>query len=127
MQICANTFQTISTVTLPVPTLEAEKLEALDAWLRAVLWESTLPLPAPSELAAASSKFEIHRLKGRIQLTNGSVKLLQGVREVFELIDEADSSRGSEGDRMEVDGKIVLIGRGLGEKAFKESLRSAVG
>lgn len=118
---------TISTITLPVPTLEAEKLEALDAWLRAVLWESTLPLPAPFELAAASSKFEIHRLKGRIQLTNGSVKLLQGVREVFELIDEADSPRGSEGNRMEVDGKIVLIGRGLGEKAFKESLRSAVG
>lgn len=118
---------TISTVTLPVPTLEAEKLEALDAWLRAVLWESTLPLPTPSELAAASSKFEIHRLKGRIQLTNGSVKLLQGVREVFELIDEAGSPRGSEGDRMEVYGKIVLIGRGLGEKAFKESLRLAVG
>jgi len=49
------------------------------------------------------------------------------VREVFELIDEAGSPRGSEGDRMEVDGKIVLIGRGLGEKAFKESLRLAVG
>ena len=55
------------------------------------------------------------------------MKLLQGVREVFELIDEADSPCGSEGDRMEIDGKIVLIGRGLGEKAFKESLRSAVG
>ena len=55
------------------------------------------------------------------------MKLLQGVREVFELIDEADGPRGSEGDRVEVAGKIVLIGRGLGEKAFRESLRLAVG
>ncbi|OCL02604.1 vitamin b12 biosynthesis, cobw-like protein [Glonium stellatum] len=118
---------TISTVTLPIPVLEVEKLEALDAWLRAVLWESTLPLATSSETAVTSPKFEIHRLKGRMQLTNGSVKLLQGVREVFELLDEADSSRGAGGYRMPVDGKIVLIGRGLEEEVFKESVRSAVG
>lgn len=47
--------------------------------------------------------------------------MVQGVREVFEIVDL--DRGGSEGG---VEGKLVLIGRGLDEGAFGGSLRACL-
>ncbi|KAI5463351.1 CobW/HypB/UreG, nucleotide-binding domain-containing protein [Mariannaea sp. PMI_226] len=72
---------TISTVAISVGRLRPAQLHDVDRWLRAVLWDSKLP---DTEEAAT---FEIHRSKGRLVLDSGEVKILQGVREVFEIVD----------------------------------------
>ncbi|KAF5666205.1 NOT2 family [Fusarium heterosporum] len=72
---------TISTVTIPVDQLQPEQLETVDRWLRSILWDNKLPE------AKQDGDFEIHRSKGRLVFANGEVKMLQGVREVFEIND----------------------------------------
>ncbi|KAF5020986.1 hypothetical protein F66182_6967 [Fusarium sp. NRRL 66182] len=63
---------TISTVTIPVARLEPGQLDAVDRWLRSVLWDNKLPE------AKGEGDFEIHRSKGRLVFANGDVKMLQG-------------------------------------------------
>ncbi|KAI9692889.1 MAG: hypothetical protein M1822_004883 [Bathelium mastoideum] len=162
----------ISTITLSLPSISRDSIEHVDAWLRAVLWERTLPFSstdtdnaravasgrteaAPSsglsttsaipasvlssdkQTAASptlperalSSGFEVYRLKGKIALKDGTKKILQGVREVFEMLDAKDiaddGGEGGRSDRGKDSGKIVLIGHGLRarEDEFQESLR----
>ena len=48
--------------------------------------------------------------------------MIQGVREVFEIVD-LDTGKGRESGR---EGKLVLIGRGLDGEAFGESLRGCL-
>ncbi|KAI9821297.1 MAG: hypothetical protein M1827_004033 [Pycnora praestabilis] len=122
---------TISTTTLPLPALNPTQLPSLDAWLRSILWDSHLPLPRTnrppspppphSSSSQPKSTFEIHRLKGLIPLTDGSTKMIQGVREVFEIIDVRDGAKGQGGEQAK-GGKIVLIGRGLEDFDWSESL-----
>ncbi|KAH2966603.1 hypothetical protein KXV49_001390 [Aspergillus fumigatus] len=57
------------------------------------------------------NNFEIHRLKGILALQDGSCKIIQAVREVFEIRDSEPTTRGGG------DCKLVLIGRGLGQDA----------
>ncbi|KAL6232965.1 hypothetical protein BDW75DRAFT_216447 [Aspergillus navahoensis] len=119
----------ISTIALNHPTLQPSKIPLVDAWLRSVLWDSTLPLPSGSE--AQSPSFDIHRLKGILVLSDGSSKIIQAVREVFEIRDEAapsnfDSAAAEDSDRRS-QCKIVLIGRALGDvetwqRSFEEFL-----
>jgi len=116
----------ISTITLSIPSLSPIQLIKLDAWLRSALWESVLITGPTNEV----TEFEIHRTKGRIMLEDGSMKLLQGVREIFELIDEKEEASSRKGDAAPVEGrlggKIVLIGRGLNEEAFSRSLETCL-
>jgi hypothetical protein len=67
---------------------------------------------------------EVHRLKARLPLSNGEVKLVQGVRDVFEILDTPESST-LEGASQTM-GKIVLIGRRLIDMPFKESFLYAI-
>lgn len=111
----------IGTVTVRFGPLDESGMDGLDAWLRSVLWESTLP--GHEDV----SGWEIHRSKGRVQLKSGKVKMLQGVREIFELIDAGDASGdGDEGKGQEQGGRIVFIGLNLGgdatAAAFQKSL-----
>ena len=76
-----------------------------------MLWEEELPG------SVTYTKFEIHRLKGRIHVRDGKVLLLQGVRNVYELTE----GNGGEGEGRG-DSKLVLIGRGVEQEAFRESL-----
>jgi Cobalamin synthesis protein cobW C-terminal domain len=98
---------------VPVPVLGTGQLEKVDGWLRAVLWEHQLPH------AASATPFEIHRLKGRLLLRNGEIKMIQGVREIFEIlgVPETSASKGSSAH-----GKIVIIGRHVRDVDFAESL-----
>ncbi|KAL9009968.1 MAG: hypothetical protein Q9173_005051 [Seirophora scorigena] len=108
----------ISTLTLQVPLLSPEQLQKLESWLRSVLWESVLPSAGASEPVAQA--FTVHRTKGRILVEDGRVLMIQGVREVFEMIDQTASE--SEESNSATKGKIVLIGTGLAGLPFEENL-----
>lgn len=143
-------LKTISTVTVNVPILEEEQLPKLDAWLRSILWDSKLPgLGSESHVQmnpkkrmweeekqtqkeerrkqdVAEDSLEIHRLKARLPLSNGDVKIVQGVRDIFEIFDGPKSSDSAEADVEQRTGKIVLIGRYLTDLPFDESFRNAI-
>lgn len=69
---------------------------------------------------------EVHRLKARLPLSNGELKIVQGVREVFEILDSPES-RNPVGDvASQTKGKIVLIGRRLLDKRFEESFLNSI-
>ncbi|KAG5935741.1 hypothetical protein E4U53_000381 [Claviceps sorghi] len=106
---------TISTMSIPVPRLHASKLKDVDKWLRSVLWDNTLPK------SNGKNDFEIHRAKGRIVLNDGKAKMLQGVREVFEL---SDAPQPGEGQPEQ--GKIIFIGRNLSEADFVQSFNQSI-
>ncbi|KAF8863210.1 COBW domain-containing protein [Acephala macrosclerotiorum] len=112
---------TIATITVTVPVLHSEQLTQLDGWLRSILWDSKLPEQA-DDGASEDGKIEIHRLKARLPLSNGDVKLVQGVREVFEILDAPIS----DGALSSSQGKIVLIGRHLLDVPFEESFRNMI-
>lgn len=116
---------TISTIALPLPPLTPRQLSSLESWLRSVLWESILPVvPIPGRDSRSESAFAIHRLKGRIFTTTDAVKMIQGVREVFEIVDLDRGRSDGKGMESKEEGKLVLIGRGLDEDAFGRSLRA---
>ncbi|KFY36548.1 hypothetical protein V495_07812 [Pseudogymnoascus sp. VKM F-4514 (FW-929)] len=112
----------ISTVTIKVPRLNEEQVPNLDAWLRSILWDSKLP-DSSTEIAAASSDqsptFEIYRLKARLPMSDGSVKIVQGVRDVFEIKDALDQTQRAAPELEE--GKIVVIGRDMANLDFERS------
>lgn len=89
---------TISTVSIMLPAFDEEKLHKLEKFLRGLLWEQSM----------SEKGYEIHRTKGRIVMTTGAVKVVQGVREIFEI---EDAVSGSGGDSK--NSKLVFIGRGL--------------
>ncbi|KAF2743433.1 COBW domain-containing protein 1 [Sporormia fimetaria CBS 119925] len=107
--------QTISTITINFPPLETEQVDKFDQFLRSMLWEETLPA------TSTQPSFEIHRLKGRVPLHNGNILLVQGVRNVYEM-NEQKGGQSPADDQA----KLVLIGRGLDEPIFRESLLAAL-
>lgn len=100
-------------MSIPVETLRPDLLEAVDRWLRSVLWDSKLP-------GHANEKFEVHRSKGRLVFDDGTVKILQGVQEIFELMDAPEDVKPTE------KGKIILIGKHIANIDFESSFRDAV-
>ncbi|KAF7944542.1 uncharacterized protein EAE97_005175 [Botrytis byssoidea] len=112
---------TITTLTLTTPPLSPTSLSHLDAWLRSLLWDSRIPSPSPSSPTSPSLSPEIHRLKARLPLTNHTTKIIQAVREVFEILDDVSPSSPSPQSTIETEmqsdrnseGKIVLIGRNI--------------
>lgn len=120
---------TISTVSIPLPTMNQVQLDRLDEWLRKVLWESTIPSSFSSE-ESPSNNLEVHRTKGRVHRNDGKSFLIQGVREVFEIFEEKKQSSQSpkslntntEDSENRSVGKLVLIGRGLMIHDLKKSI-----
>lgn len=112
----------MSTITITAKPLHQERLSKLDEWLRSVLWDSILPNTS-KESAQETKPFEIHRLKAKLYMQDGSIKVVQGVREVFEILDapQQTSEKDIEASPT-VEGKLVLIGRYLQISAFQESL-----
>jgi G3E family GTPase len=125
--IQANIDEGISTIAIPLPALNVSQLNLLDAWLRSTLWESLLP-----NVEVKEQPFEVHRSKGRILLTDGSIHILQGVREIFELAEangpsDAPSQWPIDGSRPKSEGKLVFIGKGLVRDPFEQSLYRSIG
>lgn len=99
----------ISTRRFTLPPLDPKSLPSLEAWLRKTLWREggrSGDMEEEEEEAAA----EVHRVKGLLPLTDGSVKILQGVREIFDII---DSGHPVEAAAEETGCKIIMIGRHL--------------
>ncbi|ESZ92916.1 CobW/HypB/UreG [Sclerotinia borealis F-4128] len=127
---------TITTLTLTTPPLTSSSIPHLDAWLRSLLWDSTIPSSSSSSSPTTPSP-EIHRLKARFPLINGTTKIIQAVREVFEILDDpsppsqlTEKEKGAmemENDR-NGEGKIVLIGRNIRdmERVLLESFLNGV-
>lgn len=101
---------TITTSTISFPALDPKQVDNFDLFLRTVLWDETLPNDTPHE------SFEIHRLKGRIPVKDGRVLLLQGVRNLYDINEAKEPARDDD------EAKLVLIGRGVNQDAFKQSL-----
>lgn len=115
----------IGTISLVVPVLDESRLIKLDSWLRSLLWEG-LFLSHPDASgetphvgdSVSTDRTDIHRIKGRLPMTDGRLKLLQGVREVFEFLDSGVLGATNQGNAINLDnGKIVVIGRNISGKA----------
>ncbi|EHY58877.1 hypothetical protein HRR83_001864 [Exophiala dermatitidis] len=107
---------TISTLTFPLRPVDPGEVSILQDWLETVLWE------AEDRQEGQTRKYEIHRTKGLIPITDGTVRIVQGVREIFEIIEPppapaSDDTNNSENDdnmtQQQQQGKIVFIGRNL--------------
>ena len=97
----------ISTLSLSFPPFDPQKLVFLEGLLQSLLWDG---LGGQSEEGGKKKKpYEIHRLKGFIPVMDGTARIVQGVREIFEIIDADETIKTGPED----EGKIVLIGRGL--------------
>ena len=119
-------MQAISTIAVTIPPIAADQVPRVDSWLQSVLWESALPQPAMGSTESHPLQFEIHRLKGILRLQDGSSRIIQAVRDVFEIRD-AETTK-DDGKPSQALCKIVLIGRGLGPTIdpWKESLESFI-
>ncbi|KIW33102.1 hypothetical protein, variant 2 [Cladophialophora immunda] len=106
---------TLSTATFTLPPFDPQKLHLLSGWLEVLLWD------AEESQLGCDRKYEIHRTKGLIRCTDGTTRVVQGVREIFEIIelpntknDDAGGPKGGEEDETTAgEGKIVFIGRNL--------------
>ena len=117
----------ISTATLSIPAFDPQKLYLLQSWLQSILWsdDDEYSSTGPSLPPDANLKPEIHRTKGWIPLLRSNTAddadedgalIIQGVREIFDLISVPVSKMSLE-DRERAGsgqgGKIVFIGRYL--------------
>lgn len=119
----------ISTTAIITPPIPADRVPKVDEWLRSVLWESVLPAGVDPVPQTHPTGFEIHRLKGILALDDGSSKIIQAVRDTFEIRDSEprkDSDDGDEPPKFQC--KIVLIGRGLTASAdpWRDSFEALV-
>lgn len=89
---------TLSTLNVGFPVFDEAGLERFERCLEDILW--------PSGTVKA---YDVHRTKGLLRMTDGSSRVVQGVREIFEVIHvKSDSEHGA------VDtSRVVLIGRHL--------------
>ncbi|CAN6635232.1 zinc-regulated GTPase metalloprotein activator 1 [Trichomonascus vanleenenianus] len=97
----------ISTVAvkLGVQTTQSQ-LDGIEKWLQTALWEKQI----------AGSPVSIHRAKGIFILGEAHAKVLQAVRETYELIDT---------NRVEAaESKVVLIGEDLDKAVIERELKS---
>lgn len=87
-----------------------ERTKALDQWIQTALWEGVV------DVEGEKHAVEIIRCKGLYSLDGGSKFVLQGVRELYDIIPH----NGEEAEGQ--DGKLVFIGRGL-DGNVRKSLR----
>lgn len=71
--------------------------------------------------------FSVHRLKGRVLTVSGGVKMIQGVRDVFDMVDLDESAPNQQDETGRREGKLVLIGRGFSDLPVEESLLGSLG
>ncbi|KAJ6584812.1 CobW domain-containing protein [Mycena capillaripes] len=104
----------ISSLLVAVPVLSRTQLDALDEWVRTVLWEQRLPGDA-GQTQEPTSLLSVLRCKGLFVLDSGAQYVLQGVRNMYEIAEAGDALGLPDA------GKLVLIGTGL-DARVRESL-----
>ena len=117
-------------MSIPVPILTEQQLQRFESWLQKVLWEATLSLPEKQGPQPAAAELSIHRVKGRIILTSGFIKMVQGVRDVFEVTELAQPTKREpcsfESRLRDRAGKLVLIGKGLLDLPWEASMMHSI-
>lgn len=101
-------YNDITTVLIPLPTLSPHQAGKLESFLQTLLWESRIPAGSDD----AGFDIDILRTKGYYKTTEGTEYVIQGVTDIFEIKEVKDQSGGK---KEEVQGKLVFIGRGVGE------------
>ncbi|RMZ79245.1 hypothetical protein DV737_g3511, partial [Chaetothyriales sp. CBS 132003] len=86
----------ISTTSIALPAFDEQKLPLLERWLQTLLWDDGEEKP-----------YEIHRTKGYISVLDGPARVVQGVREIF------DIQEVEENEEMAGQGRLVFIGKNL--------------
>ncbi|KAL1707570.1 CobW/HypB/UreG, nucleotide-binding domain-containing protein, partial [Schizophyllum commune] len=108
----------ISSLRVNVPPLTPEALHDLDEWVREVLWEGRLP-ESSTTTPPKTDPLLVLRCKGLFVTTTGERYVLQGVRNMYDLFkaEEDAATKDDDGDLAGIpkEGKLVLIGKGLGE------------
>lgn len=103
----------ISTIAVPLPRLAPDDLLKVDRWLQKLLWDSRFP--------GGIEEVEVHRLKARLVFEDGKVRMVQGVREIYDILDPQNVTAESH-----VEGKMVIIGRMIHGLDFKASLEAVL-
>ncbi|RPA87854.1 vitamin b12 biosynthesis, cobw-like protein [Ascobolus immersus RN42] len=98
--------KSIATYNVTVPLVDEKLLSHVERWIQVLLWDGKLPAKE------GVKEVQIHRLKGRLQDQSGKKLLVQGVREVYEIVDSPKQKEGVEEESAST-GKLVLIGKGL--------------
>lgn len=80
---------------------------------------------APAALQPAQEKREILRTKGILRMMDGREHILQGVTDVFEIKGVPAPSSTASNAEAEQGGKVVFIGRGVGE-TLRDELLTAI-
>ncbi len=109
----------MSTIKLVFRSIGLNEVAKIEEWLRAVLWEYRLP--HISETSPSVKDFSVHRTKGRVHVSGSGIKMIQGVREVFDIV-ELEGTRQEPLEAGSDSSKLVLIGRELDREAFQSSL-----
>ncbi|KAK7056674.1 hypothetical protein VNI00_002391 [Paramarasmius palmivorus] len=105
----------ITSLQVTFPVLNSDKLEAIDEWIRSVLWENRIP--SGSEVL----ELQVLRCKGLFAMDNGEQYVLQGVRSLYEINKVPEQADLGVPDV----GKLVLIGKGLGTEV-RQSLEALI-
>ena len=108
----------ISSLQIDCPKLSAEQMDKLDQWVRTVLWEKEVP-GRPARDAGA---IDVLRCKGLFVTDEGELHVLQGVRNLYDI----SRVEGEEALGLPDTGKLVFIGKGLGEDV-RRSLEEHLG
>lgn len=125
---CYKLDPTITTIAFNLPILELCQVSKIEEWLRSVLWESSIPFrnAVTTNSQNVTEEFDIHRIKAKLILSNNEVKIVQGVRDIFEIVDAPLNPNYSPVDSDEKTSKIVMIGRGIDRFPFEQSLKKAI-
>ena len=102
----------VSSIQVACPPLSASRAQKLDEWIRAALWEGEIL--GGGEGGGEEGKVEVLRCKGVYSMESGERYVLQGVRNLYEI---TRVEEGGEVVGVPEEGKLVFIGKGVGEEA----------
>ena len=115
------------TVSIKIPVLSLSTLPKFDEWLQQILWEHKLCPLLGDEPTDEETTFDVHRVKGMLNMDSGEWKMVQGVRDVFEITDLHPLKGGDKADpKAGIEGKLVMIGKGLADLPWSKSLTAAL-
>ncbi|GAA5862516.1 hypothetical protein JCM8547_002090 [Rhodosporidiobolus lusitaniae] len=124
----------ISSVTIPLPVVPSVREGAFHEVVSRLIWEFRTPsLSSLSSRDDAPLELDLLRSKGFLRTTDGRSWILQGVRDIYDIteVPEEALEREKKEGKKEVEPKLVLIGRGIGDgrevrRRVEEGLRRAL-
>lgn len=100
---------------IPLPTLSQDQHTKLERFLESLLWDQRIPSSVADDASKGKAGLEILRTKGFCKLDDGREYVVQGVTDIFEM-KEVPPSSATSANGSDMGGKLVFIGRGVGEE-----------